>query len=68
MGNTIYKNANDIRKAVDNGKVVYCDTDAYIVIKDSIGQYLIHFIDSDYYIGLTWMDKKTLNGTKFYSK
>jgi len=42
----------EIKQAVDAGNVVRCDGGGYEVIKDSIGQYLIHHIGSDYYIGL----------------
>jgi len=43
---------NEIKSAVDAGHDVRCDNGHYEVIKDSIGQYLIHFMGSDYYIGL----------------
>ena len=42
----------EIKQAVDAGQTVRCDGGGYEVIKDSIGQYLIHHIGSDYYIGL----------------
>ena len=61
----------EIKAAVDAGKQVRCDGDGYEVIKDSIGQYLIHFRTSDYYIGLhgragTKYAEK-LNGRNFYT-
>lgn len=55
-----------IQSAVDSGLTVYCDNDHYVVIKDKIGQYLIHAVGSDYYIGLN--GASGLNGTKFYIK
>jgi len=62
-----YNDAASIKEAVDKGIIVYCDSDAYVVIKDSIGQYLIKYIYSEYCIGLTWKDGTTLNGLSFYS-
>ena len=59
-------NAEEIKQAVSEGKKVYCDTLGYEVIKCTNGEYLINFINSDYYIGLTWKDNKTLNGSKFW--
>jgi len=53
----------DIKAAVDSGKRVVCDNGNYEVIKDHIGQYLIHFMHSDYYIGLHGME-----GTKYADK
>jgi hypothetical protein len=49
---------------------VYWHNDNYEVIKDSIGQYLIHSRFNDYYIGLTHSDKKTMNGKEqdFYEE
>lgn len=61
-------NAQQIRDLVDAGKTVYCDSESYIVIKDSIGQYLIKSLDNHYYIGLTHRDSVTLNGTHFFVK
>lgn len=61
-------NAQQIRDLVDSGKIVYCDTESYVVIKDSIGQYLIKCLDNDYCIGLTHRDNTTLNGTYFFVK
>jgi hypothetical protein len=67
-------NADLIRQTVDKGKVVYVDSLAYVVIRDCIGQYLIHCKLTDSYIGLTWRDGdsdlsghgKTLNGKRFF--
>jgi hypothetical protein len=61
-------NAQQIRDLVDSGKTVYCDTQSYVVIKDSIGQYLIKCLGNDYCIGLTHRDNVTLNGTYFFAK
>ena len=63
---TTLNTAEEIRQAVNAGKTVYAGTPAYQVIKDKIGQYLIHYINSDHYIGLTWNDDTTLNGNEFY--
>ena len=66
------KTPDEIRAAVDADNIVRCDGGGYEVIKDIYGQYLIHFIGSDYYIGLTgregtkYADK--LNGRDFYIK
>lgn len=53
---------NEIKAAVDAGKPVFWANLNYAVIKDSIGQYLIHSKCNNYYIGLTWRDGVTLNG------
>jgi hypothetical protein len=53
---------DEIMYALEIGKKVYWHNDNYEVIKDSIGQYLIHSKFNDYYIGLTHSDKKTMNG------
>lgn len=50
----------EIKALVDLGVTVYCDNEGYIVLKDGIGQYLIHFKGSDYYINL-----HGLEGTEF---
>ena len=56
------KNVEEIKQAVDSGKkVIWCNP-AYEVIKDSVGQYLIHCTLNDNYICLTWRDGTTLNG------
>ena len=61
-------NAQQIRDLVDSGRTVYCDSKSYVVIKDSIGQYLIKCLDNNYCIGLTHQDNTTLNGTYFFAK
>lgn len=45
-----------IKMYVDHDIKVYCGTKAYEVIKDNKGQYLIHCILNDSYIGLTEQD------------
>lgn len=50
-----------IKKAVNAGKTVHWSNDAYKVIKDNRGQYLIMHSNGSG-IGLTWADDKTLNG------
>jgi hypothetical protein len=53
---------DEIMYTLEIGGKVYWHNDNYEVIKDSIGQYLIHSKFNDYYIGLTHSDKKTMNG------
>ena len=54
-------NANEIRKAVNEGHTVHWANEGYTVIKDGTGDYLIwHY--SGNCIGLTWLDGETLNG------
>ena len=61
-------NFQEIKAAVESGKIVYVETDDYRVVKDSIGQWFIHCTINDHYIGLTWKDNITLNGKNFYTK
>lgn len=60
----------EIKDAVESGKTVHWASDYYRVIKDSIGQWLIHCTINDNYIGLTWADETTMNGKEedFYIK
>lgn len=52
---------DEIKQAVDAGKVVHWKNDGYTVIR--VGDnYLISFAYNDYAIGLTWLDGTTLNG------
>ena len=62
--------ADEIRKAVDDGKDVRWATDNYRVVKDVKGQYLIVSQQNQHCIGLTWSDNQTLNGkpVEFYIK
>ena len=60
---------NEIKNAVNQGKQVRWVSDIYHVKK--IGNdFIIHCIVNDSVIGLTWNDKKTLNGKEndFYVK
>jgi len=61
---------DEIKQALSEGKEVRWSTDNYRVIKDKIGQYLIHSQFNNYYIGLTHQDGVTLNGKEedFYIK
>ena len=52
----------EIKQAIEEGKTVCCQNDAYRVIKDSKNQYLIKCVLNNYCIGLTWADDVTLNG------
>lgn len=52
----------EIKTAVDNNKKVYWINRNYLIIKDSIEQYLIHSQCNDNYQGLTCSDGVTLNG------
>ncbi len=62
----------EIKAAVDAGEEVRAGNDGYEVIKDSIGQYLIHHIGSDYYIGLHGRAgtkyAEVLNASDFYTR
>ena len=59
-----------IKSAVNQGKVVHWSNEAYTVIKDKLGQYLIKCDSNNHCIGLTWDDDVTLNGEEedFYIK
>lgn len=52
-----------IKAAVDAGKTVQWCNPGYTVIKDELGQYLIHCSINDSYMGLTWKDGTTMNGS-----
>ena len=54
----------EIKKAVDDGRIVHHQSDAYVVIKDRIGQYVIKCTFNDYCIGLTWQNGTTMNGNE----
>lgn len=54
----------EIKKAIADGKKVYCGNESYEVILDSVGQYLIYRKINEYCIGLTWRDGVTMNGTE----
>lgn len=67
----IYTTINEIKKAVDEGKQVFADTESYVVIKDSKEQYLIKCLLNNWYCGLHGLEgteyENNLNGDKFYS-
>jgi hypothetical protein len=50
----------EIKSAVDAGKIVHWSSLLYQVVKDNRGEYLIKCGQN--YIGLTWADGVTLNG------
>ena len=66
-----YTTINEIKKAVDEGKTVFADTESYIVIKDNKEQYLIKCLLNNWYCGLHGLEGTTsenkLNANKFYS-
>ena len=51
-----------IKLALDKGTKVYWANKGYEVIKDNIGQYLIHCTMNDTYVGLTKLDGSFRNG------
>jgi len=51
-----------IKQAIEKGHSVFWANTNYRVIKDSIGQYLIHSQCNDVYWGLTHRDGITMNG------
>lgn len=53
-----------IKHAIEHGWIVHWSHQGYVVIKDSVGQYLIRCISNDSCIGLTWLDGKTMNGSE----
>jgi hypothetical protein len=59
----------EIKQTISENKEVFWKNENYQVIKDSIGQYLIHSKFNNHYIGLTWMDEVTMNGKEedFYT-
>jgi len=52
----------EIKAAVLEGKTVCWNNASYVVIRDSIGQWLIQYTPSGYCIGLTHRDETTMNG------
>lgn len=52
---------DEIKAAVDAGRVVHWKNPSYRVIKDRIGQYLVMYANRNC-IGLTHRDGVTLNG------
>lgn len=61
------KTAQEIRDAVDKGQTVHMGNEAYVVIKDKLGQYFIKCTLNNSLLGLTWADDTTLNGEDFYT-
>lgn len=57
-----FASVEDIKEAVDAGKIVYHNSNGYEVVKDNLGQYLIVCRMNDYTIGLTSKDGRKLNG------
>ena len=55
-------NLAQIKEAVESGKRVFWSNEAYEVVKDRIGQWLIVCSLNGYTIGLTWRDGVTMNG------
>lgn len=55
-------NLQQIKDAVESGKVVCWSSPAYVVAKDATGQWLIVCLHNGSAIGLTWRDGVTLNG------
>ena len=51
-----------IKAAVESGKTVYWKNDAYRVVKDRLGQWLL-MCSNGSATGLTWQDGVTLNGS-----
>jgi hypothetical protein len=53
----------EIKDAVEAGKIVCWKNNSYVVKKDNLGQWLIcHY--NGYCIGLTWNDDTTMNGAE----
>lgn len=60
-------NLEQIKSAIEDGKLVYWSTESYRVVKDKKGQYFIGYNigqRGENYIGLTWQDGLTLNGNE----
>jgi len=53
---------SDIKEAVLSGKTVHWKTEAYRVVHDSVGQWLIVCPSTKGCWGLTWADGVTMNG------
>ena len=52
----------EIKRALAMGHKVFWKSNTYEVTQDEVGQYLIHCLFNDSYIGLTWRDGVTMNG------
>ena len=55
-------NLEEIKANVESGQTVHWASQAYRVIKDNVGQWLIQCDINGYCIGLTWRDGVTMNG------
>lgn len=62
----------EVQEAVRAGKVVCADTPAYEVrlhrLRSGEEQWLIHYVYSDYCVGLTHADGSTPNANNFFLK
>ena len=52
----------EIQSAVQAGQTVHWQTKAYEIVHDQIGQWLVVCRSTGGCWGLTWADKKTVNG------
>ena len=57
-----FKTIDEIKAAVDKGKLVFWKTQGYEVVKDKFDNYFIIFQPNKHCIGLTNMDGNLLNG------
>jgi hypothetical protein len=55
-------NLEEIKASVESGQTVHWANQAYRIIKDNVGQWLIKCDINDHCIGLTWRDGVTMNG------
>ena len=55
-------NLEEIKASVESGQTVHWASQAYRVIKDNVGQWLIQCDINGHCIGLTWRDGVTMNG------
>jgi hypothetical protein len=51
----------EIKKAVDEGKLVHWSSEGYTVVKNN-NDYDIFCLSNNHRIGLTWVDGESLNG------
>jgi len=63
-------NLQEIKQAIEEGKIVYWSNSAYRVNKYPNNQYVIECMLNRHCIGLTWLDGKTMNGEEkdFYTE
>lgn len=66
------KTIEEIKEAVNEGRKVFCDSEAYIVIKGRSEDYYITCISNQYTIGLHGKEgtkyENVLNGSNFFIK